>query len=78
MGRHRVARATCEGRIRAGGVEKDITIENADSAVYDLVEAAYRSKYWRDASIVDGITDVQVRSWMLRLLPTGGALVATA
>lgn len=68
-GWHRVARATREGHIRAGGVEKDVTIEDADGAAYDQVDAAYRAKYGRYASIVDGITDAQARSSTLRLVP---------
>ena len=39
-GWHRVARTSREGRIRAGGVEKDVTIEDAEGAVHDKVDAA--------------------------------------
>src|SRR3954454_7290859 len=52
-GWHRVARRSREGRVRAGGVEKDVTIEDAEGAVNDEVDAAYRSKYRRYASIVE-------------------------
>jgi hypothetical protein len=69
-GWHRVARASREGRIRAGGVEKDVTIEDADGAVNDQVDAAYRAKYRRYAgSIVDGITNAQARTTTLKLAP---------
>jgi hypothetical protein len=69
-GWHRVARASRKGRIRAGGVEKDVTMEDADGAVNDQVDAAYRAKYRRYAgSIVDGITNAQARSSTLRLAP---------
>jgi hypothetical protein len=69
-GWHRVARASRAGRIRAGGVEKDVTIDDADGAVNDQVDAAYRTKYGHYASsIVDGITDTQARSTTLRLVP---------
>jgi hypothetical protein len=69
-GWHRVARASREGRIRAGGVEKDVTMEDADGAVNDQVDAAYRAKYRRyPGSIVDGITNAQARSSTLRLAP---------
>ena len=44
-GWHRVARTSREARIRAGGVEKDVTIEDADDAVNDQVTAAYKAKY---------------------------------
>jgi hypothetical protein len=68
-GWHRVARKSREARIRAGGVENDVTIEEADAAANDRVDAAYRSKYGRYASIVDSITDADHRSTTLRLVP---------
>jgi hypothetical protein len=69
-GWHRVARTSHAGRIRAGGVERDVAIEEADDAVNDEVDAAYRSKYRRYAgSIVDGITNAQARSTTLKLVP---------
>lgn len=68
-GWHRVARESREARIRAGGVEKDVTIEEADAAANDQVDAAYRSKYGRYRSIVDSITDADHRSTTLRLAP---------
>jgi hypothetical protein len=68
-GWHRVARATHSARIQAGGVEKDVTVEDAADAVYDQVDGAYRSKYGRYARIVDGITDAQARASTLRLVP---------
>jgi hypothetical protein len=69
-GWHRVARRSHAGRIRAGRVQKDVTIEDADDAVNDRVDAAYRTKYGRyAASIVDGITNAQARSTTLKLVP---------
>jgi hypothetical protein len=69
-GWHRVARTSHAGRIRAGGVEKDVTIDCADGAVNDQVDAAYRTKYRQYAgSIVDGITNAQARSTTLKLVP---------
>ena len=69
-GWYRVARASREARIRAGGVERDVTIEDAGAAVNDEVDAAYRAKYRRYAgSIVDSITNAQARSTTLRLAP---------
>lgn len=67
-GWHRVAQASREGRISAGGVDKDVTIDDAEGAVNDQVDVAYRTKYRRySASIVDGITNGQARSSTLRL-----------
>ncbi len=68
-GWHRAARASRAGRIRAGGVEKDVTFEDADGVVYDRVDAAYRAKYGRYASIIDTVIDAQARSSTLKLLP---------
>ena len=69
-GWHRVARANRAGRVRAGGVEKDVTIEDAADAVSDDVDAAYRTKYGRRyASIVGGITNAEARATTLRLTP---------
>ena len=68
---HRVARASHRGRIRAGGVERDVLFEDADAAVLDEVDAAYRAKYGRYASIVD-VTNAEARSSTLRLVPQTG------
>ena len=69
-GWHRVARASGRARIRAGGVEKVVTVEEADDAVLDQVDAAYREKYGRRyASIVDTINDDEHRATTLRLVP---------
>jgi hypothetical protein len=71
-GWHRVARASRAGHVRVGGVEKDVTIEDADDAVNDTVDDAYRAKYGRRyASIVGGVTDAQARATTLRLVPSG-------
>jgi hypothetical protein len=68
-GWHRVVQATHAAHIRAGAVEKDVALEDAADTVYDQVDAAYRSKYGRYASIVDGMTDAQARASTLRLVP---------
>ncbi len=36
-----------EGRIRAGGVERDVAFEQPDDAVQSAIEDAYRAKYAR-------------------------------
>ncbi|MDA0185087.1 DUF2255 family protein [Solirubrobacter phytolaccae] len=68
-GWHRVARASGEGHVSAGGVDKDVRFEDADPSVYAAVDAAYRAKYGQYASIVDGITNEQARATTLRLTP---------
>ena len=57
-------------RIWAGGVERHVTVEDADEAVLDEVDAGYRPKYGRRyASIVDTINDKGHRATTLRLVP---------
>jgi hypothetical protein len=62
-----------EGRVRAGGVEKDVTFEDvAGSAgdIQDRIDAAYRSKYRRYASsIVGSVLTPAARSATLKLVP---------
>jgi len=68
-GWHRAARASGQARIRAGGIEKDVTIDDADEGGLDQVDAAYRSKYGHYASIIDSITEAAQRGSTLRLVP---------
>ena len=69
-GWHRVARTSREARIQAGGVEKNVTIEGADEAVNDQVDAAYLAKYRRyAASIVETVTNQESRATTLKLVP---------
>jgi hypothetical protein len=65
----RVARTSREAHVGAGDVERDVLVEDADAAVHDAVDAAYRAKYGRFASIVDGITNDEARATALRLVP---------
>jgi hypothetical protein len=68
-GWHGTARTSRRARIEAGGLAKDVTLEDADGAVLDAVDAAYRNKYGRYASIVASITDAEHRATTLRLRP---------
>jgi hypothetical protein len=59
-----------EGRIRAGGVEKDVIFMDADSVLNDAIDAAYRSKYRRHgATYVNMMVSPQARSATLKLAP---------
>jgi hypothetical protein len=59
-----------EGHIRAGGVEKDVTLVEDDSDVNDRIDDAYRAKYGRYAvSIISHITGPEARSATLKLAP---------
>lgn len=67
---YRAARARCEGRIRAGGVEKDVTfVEAADPDLNDQIDAAFRAKYHHSASYVPPMISPQARATTLRLVP---------
>jgi hypothetical protein len=72
-GWHRVARASGRAHIEAGGVEREVAVEDADPQVLDDVDASYRRKYGRSASIVDRINDDEHRATTLRLLPRNAA-----
>jgi hypothetical protein len=59
-----------EGRIRAGGVEKDVTFADADSHLEDAIDNAYRTKYLRyGANIVGSVVTPEARSATIKLLP---------
>ena len=59
-----------EGRIRAGGVEKDVTFEDANDGINDQIDDAYRSKYRRYApSIVGSVLTPEARSATNKLVP---------
>jgi hypothetical protein len=60
-----------EGRIMAGGIEKDVTfVEETDAGIADELDAAYRTKYRRyAASIIDAITSPQARAATIKLIP---------
>jgi hypothetical protein len=66
----RRAQAAGEGRIRAGGVERDVTFEEAGSDVNAPVAAAYHEKYDRyGPSIVGTVVSAESATTTLRLVP---------
>ena len=59
-----------EGHIRAGGVDKDVTlVEETDSDVNDQIDAAYAAKYHRYASIARSMVTPVVRAATIKLVP---------
>ena len=59
-----------EGRIRAGGVEKDVTfVEVSDPAVIEQVDDAYRAKYHRYPQYVAPMLVPEARTATVRLVP---------
>jgi len=60
-----------EGRIQAGGVDKDVTfVEEAAPELNEQIDAAYRTKYRRyAASIVNSVLTPGSRAATIKLIP---------
>jgi hypothetical protein len=59
-----------EGRVHAGGVEKNVTFVDADQKVENEVDAAYRTKYRRYAGrVLNSVLTPQARSTTTKLVP---------
>ncbi len=66
----RAIQETHEGRIWAGGVEKDVTFEEADHDLNADTDAAYRSKYRRYAGrILNSVLTPEARATTIKLAP---------
>jgi hypothetical protein len=59
-----------EGRIQAGGVDKNVTFADADHSLDAQIDAAYRAKYRRYGSTyVDPMVAPQARATTIKLVP---------
>ena len=59
-----------QGRIRSGGIERDVTFEEPVDADRQAIDAAYRSKYARyGATYVDAMVGESAAAATLRLVP---------
>lgn len=68
----RRAQASGHGRIRAGGIERDVTFAEAAPGVHAAIDVAYHAKYDRHGSaIVGSVVGPQVHAVTFRLLPRG-------
>jgi hypothetical protein len=66
----RRATASGTGRIRAGGVERDVTFEAAAADTHAEIDAAYHAKYDRyGPQIVGTVVGDQAAATTLRLVP---------
>ena len=66
----RAVRETHEGRIWAGGVEKDVTFADANHDLDDEIDAAYRAKYRRYAgSILNSVLTPEARLSTTKIEP---------
>jgi hypothetical protein len=69
-GWYRRAKASGEGRIRAGGVERDVSFEEAEPDTADAVTAAYHAKYDRyGPAIVGTVVSAEAERLTLRVAP---------
>ena len=59
-----------EVRIRAGGVQQDVTFVDADHDIDDEMDAAYRAKYRRYAgSILNSVLTPEAPSTTIKIVP---------
>jgi hypothetical protein len=67
----RAAQVRNEGRIQAGGVEKDVTfVEEDDPAINAQIDSAFRAKYGHySAEYVDPMVAPEAQAATLKLLP---------
>jgi hypothetical protein len=66
----RGTQARHEGRIWAGGVEKDVTfVEENDPATNDQIDTAYLTKYRRYPQYVAPMVTPKVRAATIKLVP---------
>jgi hypothetical protein len=66
----RAAQTSHEGRIQAGGVQKDVTfVAESDPDINNKIDAAYRVKYGRYPQYVAPMVAAEVRSTTLKLVP---------
>ena len=69
---YRRALASGPGRIKAGGVERDVALLSATEGDQDAIDAAYHSKYDRyGAKIVNTVVGPIATQATLRLTPQG-------
>jgi hypothetical protein len=64
----RAVQETHEGRVWAGGIEKDVTFEDANRDLDDEIDTAFRTKYRRYAGrILNTVLTPEARSTTIKL-----------
>ena len=67
---YRRAKASEAGRIRAGGIERDVTFAEATADAHTHIDAAYHAKYDRyGPSIVNSVVGPAAHQVTVRLVP---------
>ncbi len=56
------------GRIKAGGITKEVTFERVDGPVNDLIDNAYKEKY-RNSSYLAPMTGKRASSATVKIIP---------
>ncbi len=57
------------GRIRAGGVAREVSFADADLALADQIDAAYHTKYRRYPEYVKPVVTPEARAATIKLVP---------
>jgi len=71
-GWYRRAIASAKGRIRAGGIEADVTFVVGTDVPNAVIDAAYHAKYDRyGARLVSSVVGADAHEVTIRLLPSG-------
>ncbi|MEI8409876.1 MULTISPECIES: DUF2255 family protein [unclassified Kribbella] len=69
---YRRAKTSGKGRIKAGGIERDVTFTEAAPDVHESIDAAYHTKYDRyGKAIVATVVGPEAARSTLHLLPRG-------
>ncbi len=67
---YRRAKASGTGRIRAGGLERDVIFAEAGAEVHPTIDAAYHAKYDAyEPETVGTVVGVQAKAVTIRLVP---------
>jgi hypothetical protein len=67
---YRRAKASGRGRVRAGGVDRDVTFADAASDAHAAIDAAYHAKYDRyGPRIVGSVVGPDAEAVTIRLVP---------
>jgi hypothetical protein len=66
---YRAAVRAGSGRIRAGGIERDVSFEQADAVDPTSIDDAYRAKYGR-SPYVDAMVSAEAAATTIRLIPS--------
>jgi hypothetical protein len=67
---YRAAVVRHQGRIKAGGVEKDVKfVDEHDSKINDEIDAVYHAKYKHLAQYVPPVVNAEARETTLKLVP---------